>query len=115
MPSQGQQAEDLALAHLQRQGLQLVVRNYRCKGGEIDLIMRDGAVLAFVEVRYRKSARFGGALESVTATKQARIIRCAAHYMARHGTNQPARFDVVALEPGGEPLRVQWVKDAFRA
>lgn len=114
MTGQGQQAEDLALTHLQRQGLRLVARNYRCKGGEIDLIMQDGATLVFVEVRYRKSARFGGALESVTPLKQARIIHSAGHYLARHRLNPPARFDVVALEPGGEMLRVQWVRDAFR-
>jgi putative endonuclease len=115
MTDQGQQAEDLALAHLQKQGLKLLARNYRCKGGEIDLIMQDGKTLVFVEVRYRKSARFGGALESVTAIKQARLIHCASHYLARHGLNTPARFDVVALEPGGEMLRVQWIRDAFRA
>ena len=114
MAHQGQQAEDLALEHLQRQGLRLVARNYRCKGGEIDLIMQDGAALVFVEVRYRKSARFGGALESVTPTKQARLIHCASHYLTRHGLNPSTRFDVVALEPGGEMLRVQWVRDAFR-
>lgn len=106
----GAQAEDRALAHLLRQGLALVVRNYRCKGGEIDLVMRaaDGT-LAFVEVRQRSGRGFGGAAASVTPAKQRRVLRAAEHYLGTLDRVPPCRFDVVALEPG----RLDWLRDAF--
>jgi putative endonuclease len=111
----GQHAEDSALAYLQAQGLRLIERNYRCRLGEIDLIMLDGAGLVFVEVRYRSSDRYGGALESVDARKRVRIVSAASHYLASKRIDRPARFDVVALSPGIGRLAVQWVKDAFQA
>lgn len=111
----GRQAEDFALAHLQAQGLALVERNYRCRGGEIDLIMRDGNKIVFVEVRYRADERFGGALASVGTHKQARVIAAAARYLAAKRIDRPARFDVAAVSPGQGGLAIQWVKDAFQA
>jgi putative endonuclease len=112
----GDEAESLALAYLQRQGLVLVQRNYRVAGGphargaEVDLILRDhDGTLVFAEVRSRAGAEHGGALASVTATKQRRIVRAAQHYLLRLPTLPPCRFDVVALDGG----QIQWVKAAF--
>lgn len=111
----GQRAEDSALAYLVAQGLRLVERNYRSRMGEIDLVMQDGAGLVFVEVRYRASDRFGGALESIDGRKRARIMAAASHYLVSKRIDRPVRFDVVALSPGNGRLAVQWVKDAFQA
>jgi putative endonuclease len=112
----GDAAEALALAYLQRQGLVLVQRNYRLAGGpfargaEVDLILRDGdGTLVFVEVRARAAAAHGGALASVGAAKQRRIVRAAQHYLLRLPSLPPCRFDVVAVEGG----RIDWVKAAF--
>ncbi len=108
--AKGAQAEDRALAYLQRQGLAPVVRNYRCKGGEIDLVMRspDGT-LVFVEVRARSGRGFGGAAASVTPAKQRRVMLAASHYLAAQPQTPRCRFDVVALEPG----RLEWLENAF--
>lgn len=113
--SAGQQAEDQALAYLQAQGLALVERNYRCRGGEIDLIMRDGAKLVFVEVRYRSSEGFGGALASVGSRKQARLVYAAGHYLSAKRIDRPVRFDVAAVSGSPGKLAIQWIKDAFQA
>lgn len=109
----GAAAEDLAAAFLARRGLAIVERNYRCRGGEIDLIARDATTLVFVEVRYRRSRQFGGAGASVDARKQARILVAARHYLAQRG-EVPCRCDVVALD-ALEPGRIEWIKDAFGA
>ena len=106
----GQAAEDLALRFLRSRGLDLVKRNYRCRGGEIDLVMRDGHHCVFVEVRYRREQRFGSPLDTVDGAKQRRLTIAASHFLARHG-NVPARFDVVAIT--GEPPRIEWIRDAF--
>lgn len=110
----GDAAEALALAHLQRAGLRLVARNYRTPGrggGEIDLVLREGATLVFVEVRRRASAEFGGALASIGATKRRRIVLAARHFLLRLAAPPPCRFDVVAVEGG----RVHWIRAAFDA
>ncbi|MBV7542422.1 YraN family protein [Acidovorax sp. sic0104] len=110
----GNAAEDKALAYLQAQSLQLVVRNYRTPGrggGEIDLVMRErDGTLVFVEVRSRASATFGGAGASISAAKQQRIIFAARHYLLRMPAPPPCRFDVVLVEDS-----VQWLKAAFDA
>lgn len=115
--SRGQQAEDLACRYLQEQGLQLVTRNYQCPCGEIDLIMVHKKTLVFVEVRYRKSTRFGGALESVDSRKQGKIIATAAHYLQHtpRAAHSPARFDVVLVAPGAAQDELEWIADAFQA
>lgn len=105
----GAEAERRAADYLIRQGLRLVASNYRCRGGEIDLIMRDGNVLVFVEVRARAASRFGGAAESINAGKQARIILAARHYLASQGVDAPCRFDALLLDAGN----MAWVKSAF--
>ena len=109
----GDQAEALALAHLQRAGLRLLERNYRTPGrggGEIDLIMRapDGTTV-FVEVRQRRSNSHGGAAASVSVQKQRRVVFAARHYLMRLREPPPCRFDVVVVEPGG----IQWLQAAF--
>lgn len=113
----GQIAEEKACVYLQRQGLHLVTRNYRCRAGEIDLVMRDADTLVFVEVRWRRSAAFGSALESVGPRKQSRMVVCAMHYLQRHPENlvRPSRFDVVGVCPGvGDEYAFEWVRDAIR-
>lgn len=108
----GDTAEDLVLGHLTDNGLQLVSRNYSCKAGEIDLIMKDGAQLVFVEVRYRARADFGSALESVTPAKQRKLIITAQHYLQRIGNTPACRFDVVGM---GQDREIHWIKNAFEA
>lgn len=108
----GDSAEQQASTYLQRQGLQLVCSNFRCKLGELDLVMKDGAVLVIVEVRFRKSEQFGGALASITPQKQARIVAATQHYVIINQLSQSAiRFDVVAI--GGDN-RINWIKNAFQ-
>lgn len=107
----GDAAEDTALAHLRRHGLQLVERNFRCKGGEIDLVMRDGATLVFVEVRARASASHGGAAASVTPAKQRRLIVAAQVFLQGQAFPPPCRFDVIGLD--GE--RLEWLRNAIEA
>ena len=109
----GRQAEDLAARFLEKQKLKIVMRNYRCRGGEIDLVCRDGSTLVFVEVRQRSNRGFGGAAASITAEKQRRIILAAQHYLAaQRQTETPCRFDCVLID-GETPL--EWLRDAFHA
>lgn len=111
----GRTAEARAAAHLQAQGLTILARNYRVTGGEIDLIARHGAELVFVEVRSRRSAAFGSAAETVTASKRRRIGLAAQHYLL--GLSQralpPCRFDVVSIEGAVDAAPVQWLQNAF--
>jgi putative endonuclease len=97
---------------LQQRGLKLVARNYRSRFGEIDLIMRDGETLVFVEVRLRGSKDFGGAAASIDARKQAKLISTAQLYLATLAHIPPCRFDAVLLD---SPDNVEWVKNAFGA
>ena len=111
----GNAAEEAALAHLQAAGLTLVERNYRTPGrggGEIDLVMRErGGTLVFVEVRARAGVTHGGAAATVGAVKQRRIVLAARHYLMRHKTPPPCRFDVVAIDGN----HIEWLKAAFDA
>jgi putative endonuclease len=111
--AQGSAAEEQAMRHLQRQGLRLIQRNFSTRGGEIDLIMQEGNILVFVEVRYRQSHHFGSAVESVTPDKQQRLITAASRYLQQHKPDLPCRFDVVGIS-GSRQERIEWVKDAFR-
>jgi putative endonuclease len=106
----GDAMERLAEDYLRRHRLQPVARNHRCRFGEIDLVMRDGATLVFVEVRYRSSDHFGTAAETVDRRKQRRLTAAASHYLQGHPTVLPCRFDVVAVG-GGD--RIEWIKNAF--
>jgi putative endonuclease len=109
----GAAAEDLAAGFLVRHGLAILERNYRCRGGEIDLVAREGTTLVFVEVRYRRSGAFGGAAASVDVRKQARVLLAARHYLAGRA-DVPCRCDVVALD-ALDPGRIEWIRDAFSA
>lgn len=102
----GARAEERALGYLLRQGLVLVERNVRSRRGEIDLVMRDGDTLVFVEVRQRSDARFGGAAASIGPVKQARLWRAAQTFLLRHPSPPPCRFDAVCID--GDQL--QWLR-----
>ena len=103
----GRAAEARACEYLRQQGLSLVEKNYQCRSGEIDLIMRDADTLVFVEVRFRRSALFGGAIASVGPSKQQRLWRTASTYLCRFPKPPACRFDLVAIE--GDDLR--WIRD----
>ena len=109
----GKQAETLAARFLEQQGLLVLARNFRCRGGEIDLVCRERQVLVFVEVRLRRNLRYGGAAASITTHKQARIILAARHYLSAHAaTESDCRFDCVLLD-GLDEARIEWLRDAF--
>lgn len=111
----GRNAEQLAEKYLTSNGLRLIERNYRCRGGEIDLVMDDNKSLIFIEVRYRKHHTFGGAAASVDWRKQQRLVHAAQHYLQRRQvTDRPCRFDVIAVSPGksGKPV-LQWIRNAI--
>lgn len=109
----GKLNENLACQYLQKQGLILVERNFSCRRGEIDIIMRDKDSIVFVEVRYRRHDRFGSAMESVNIHKQKRLTLTARHYLLQTRTPLNARFDVIAIS-GIEPnTSIEWVKNAF--
>jgi putative endonuclease len=110
MNRRGQHAEQLAFEFLRHHGLTEVERNYRCRLGEIDLIMRDGTTLVFVEVRMRASSSFGGARESIDAHKQRKLLAAARHYIGSLGKLPECRFDAVLLN--GDTA-VEWIKNAF--
>jgi len=110
MNRRGVQSEDEALRFLRREGLKLEERNYTCRLGEIDLVMRDGATLVFVEVRMRRNHSFGAAAESITPRKRSRLLAAARHYLAGRGVMPVCRFDAVLIDNGGTP---EWIKDAF--
>ncbi|HEY0847516.1 MAG TPA: YraN family protein [Noviherbaspirillum sp.] len=107
----GDAAEERALQHLQRHGQTLVERNFRCRGGEIDLIMQERNTLVFVEVRKRADGRYGGAAASVTARKQGRLIVAAQTFLQRYTMPPACRFDIVAID--GEAIT--WLKNAIDA
>jgi putative endonuclease len=106
----GEAKERLAESFLTAQGLRLVARNHRCRFGEIDLVMREEAVLVFIEVRYRRSTRFGTPAATVDGRKQQRLILAARHYLHIHPTQLNCRFDVVAIAGQDD---IQWIKQAF--
>lgn len=105
----GQAGEDRALDFLSGHGLTLVERNFRCKVGEIDLVMRHRDCLVFVEVRRRESLEYGGAIASVTPAKQRRMVRAAQFYLLRYRQPPLCRFDVVAIDGNG----LRWLRNAI--
>ncbi len=114
-PALGAWAEELACRHLLDNGLVLLERNYRYRRGEIDLVMRDGATIAFIEVRMRSRDDFGSGAESVDERKQRRVRWTAEHYLQRHGNSRTVcRFDVVSIARDGEAHTLSWIRDAFR-
>lgn len=111
----GALAEDAACALLERHGLQLLQRNARYPFGELDLVMRDGGTLAFVEVRLRQDARFGGAAMSIDAGKRRKLALAAQAWLSanREHARSPCRFDVVAVVRGEHELACEWLPAAF--
>ncbi len=107
----GKEAENHAASFLQSQGLRLVARNYRCRMGEIDLIMEHGSTLVFVEVRMRRSENFGGAAASITGHKQRKLIHAAQHFLQQQTKQPSCRFDAVLMNGN----KIEWIKDAFSA
>lgn len=112
MNRDGTRAEDVCASLMQDAGLRVLARNWRCRHGEIDVIAVDRDTLVFAEVRLRRNRRYGGAGESITAAKRARLTAAAGLYAARR-PSMPCRFDVLLLD-SLEPLRVEWLRDAFR-
>jgi putative endonuclease len=108
----GARAEELCAELLQKAGLRVLARNWRCRHGEIDLVAEEGATLVFAEVRLRQGAgRFGGAAESITAAKRSRLLAAARLYLSRR-PEVACRFDVLLLD-GLELGRIQWIRNAF--
>jgi putative endonuclease len=110
----GAQAELTAAQYLQRQGLRLLQSNYRCRFGEIDLILKEGETLVFTEVRLRSRSDFGGAAASIDAHKQTRLILAAQHYLSSVSPVPPCRFDAVLLVSPDGSQGIEWLKNAFQ-
>ncbi|MGV8944524.1 YraN family protein [Thermomonas sp.] len=115
--ARGDVVEAAALAHLQAHGLHLLARNAQARGGELDLVMLDGDMVVFVEVRYRASAAFGGGIASIDARKRHKLVHAAQVFLMKNPGHAHAacRFDVI--DASGDPAapRLQWLRDAFRA
>ena len=110
----GRHGEDLACVHLERVGIQVLERNYRCRGGEIDIVAKDADVVVFVEVRERSDSSHGAAVETVTKEKRRKLVRAARLYAATHGLSEsPLRFDVVSIDGDPSGPRIRHDKDAF--
>lgn len=111
----GEAAETLACAHLEKNGLRLITRNYRCRMGEIDLIMQDKTDLVFIEVRFRGRVDYGSSSESITYAKQKKLLRTAQYYLQQHHLTekQACRFDVVAITKDQHNPTIEWIKNAF--
>lgn len=120
----GYQVENLVCDYLCRKKLKFIARNYRCRLGEIDLIMQDKTVLVFIEVRYRQHSNFGSSIESVNSIKQSKIIKTAEYYLLSQHLSEKisCRFDVVGVKPFTQKslniskldsAQVEWIKNAF--
>ncbi len=113
----GERYEAQALCLLERSGMKVLERNYRCKLGEIDIICTRGRQLVFVEVRCRKNSRYASAAASITIAKQRKLVRTAQYYLQRKGwsNKRPCRFDVVTFSTPQSPDEdgIQWLQNAF--
>ena len=116
MNRSGARAEALCAETMRRAGLRIIARNWRCRLGEIDLIAEDAGVTVFAEVRLRRRGRFGGAAESISGAKRARLIAAAQHYLAGR-RERNCRFDAMLLETDGTGRveEVEWIRNAFGA
>lgn len=113
--SVGYQAEDLAKQFLQTKGLILVKAQFRCKMGEIDLIMKNKDEVVFIEVRYRESSHFATPIETITRTKRQKLIRTALYFQQRYPwTDQfSSRFDVISISGNQLNPKITWIPNAF--
>lgn len=114
----GRRGEQAARALLERRGLRCVAANWRCRGGELDLVMLDGDILVFVEVRARRPANLVSPFESVDAAKRRKLVRAARLWLAMHPAHahRPARFDIVAVTLADTPPAAdacEWLQNAF--
>jgi putative endonuclease len=112
----GNAAEALARQHLEQQGLRLLAQNWRCRLGELDLVMLDADTVVFVEVRYRRHSAWGGAVESVDARKREKLSRAAQHFLQQESrwAKHPCRFDVIAINADSQaPAQLNWIQNAF--
>jgi putative endonuclease len=110
----GKIGEDLACAELARRGYEILARRYRRRGGELDVVARDGATVVFVEVKTRESLEFGSGADAVTARKRQRMASIGLDYLARHRlTAAPCRFDVVAIDMNGPEPAIEVYQNAF--
>lgn len=113
----GSRWERAAEALLRRHGLRPLTRNFTCRFGELDLVMLDGPILVFVEVRYRHADRFGSGADTVTRAKQGKVASAAGRFLGLHAEHRsrPCRFDVVSIGEGPEGTELKWIKSAFDA
>jgi len=112
----GSDAEEASCMYLTKQGLKLIQKNYHCRHGEIDLIMRQDDTLVFIEVRYRKNNNYGGALESVTPAKKKKVQATVLHYIQSNAIKGDVRIDVMGMAPQSEETssyNFNWIKNAF--
>lgn len=109
----GRGAEDLACHYLQQKKLKLLERNFRCATGEIDLIMRDGDTVVFVEVRARRNEKYGRGADTVDRRKQAKLAATAALWLQSQKYNGACRFDVVSVSLATQPPQLDWIANAF--
>ena len=119
---QGQYTESLACEYLKNKGFKLIEKNFTCRLGEIDLIMKDNNSFVFVEVRYRRNNNFGSGVESVTASKQKKLIKTASLYLQQHDklNKYASRFDIISITGNIETSNINnidfyWVENAFGA
>ncbi len=114
--SLGQQGEDLACAALESRGYTILARRYRRRGGEVDIVALDGPTVVFVEVKTRRSSRYGRGTEAITSLKRHRIVATATDFLARHGRlTSPCRFDVVAIDMAADRPAIELYRNAFDA
>ncbi len=112
----GRIAEQLARDYLQARGLTCITGNYRCRYGEIDLIMRDHDTLVFIEVRYRRNTAFGGSTASINRAKISKLLRTASHYLQQKNISTMAvRLDVIAIDAQLSARKIKWIKNAIDA
>jgi len=110
----GKEKENEACRYLETQGLRTSMRNFRCKFGEIDLIMLERDVIVFVEVRSKNTPDFGTALESINPAKQNKLLKSASYYLQiKKLHHKPCRFDVVAFDNLNGQQRMEWIQNAF--
>ena len=114
--AKGRRAEELALQYLQAKGLRLIARNYRCRVGEVDLVMMQAGIVVFAEVRSRASSAFVNPKETVDWRKQRRLARVAAWFLRSRPdlAARPVRFDVVSVTTPNYDARLEWIQNAFQ-
>ena len=113
----GKQAENLAADCIEKAGLRLIARNFRCRFGEVDLVAMDDDTLVFIEVRYRKNEQWMGVIETVDQRKLERLIITSEYFVGQHHQHRKrqCRFDVIGITGSLEAPAIEWIKNAFQA